>query len=267
MGVGARVETGEIVKDEEVSVPNGDGDRVLRISAAPIRDRDGHITAGIAIFDDITQRARDEAAQRFLAKAGSALIATLDDSSSHQRLAALCAPEVADWCIIAAPGADGLLYNAAVAYARSNESNAENARRFREQLASDPAPPWDIAGALAAGRAQLYPTHDLDYLQRIGASAEFIELVQQLAIRSAIVAPLTARGRTLGLMIWITTGQRRVYDEHDLELAEELARRAALTTDNARLFREAQQARDEAEAANLAKDEFWPSSRTNCARL
>ena len=250
---------GEIIKDEEFVVQNERENRVVRISAAPIRDREGHITAGITIFDDVTQRARDEAAQRFLARAGSALIATLDDSSSYQRLADLCAPEVADWCVIAVPGDDGLLHEAAISYARGEQSDAANAalaRRFRAQLARDLAPPWDLAGALSTGRAQLYPSHDGEHLHRVHASAEFIELIGQLAVRSAIVAPLVARGRTLGLMVWMTTEQNRAYDEHDLELAQELARRAALTSDNARLFREAQQARDEAQAANLAKDEF-----------
>ena len=92
---------GEIIKDEEFVVRNEAGNRVIRITASPIRDRDGRITAGVAIFDDVTQRARDEAAQRFLAAAGNALIATLDASSAHERLAEVCVPEVADWCILA----------------------------------------------------------------------------------------------------------------------------------------------------------------------
>ena len=249
---------GEVVKDEEFQVHTENGNRVIRIAASPVRDRDGKITAGIAIFDDITRRARDEAAQRFLASAGSALIAPLDGSSSHARLANLCVPAVADWCIVAIPGTDGLLYNAEIAHISGADAkdNAEIARRFARQLASDAAPPWDIAGALSTGRAQLYPTHDVEHLQHQNASAIFRELVEQIGTRSAIVAPLVARGRTVGLMIWMTSDSGRTYDEHDLELASELAVRAALTSDNARLFREAQQARDEAQAANLAKDEF-----------
>ena len=71
------------------------------------------------------------------------------------------------------------------------------------------------------------------------------------------MAPLAARGRTLGVMIWISTARSgRGYDALDRDLAEELARRAALAADNARLLRETQQARDEAEGANRTKDEF-----------
>ena len=250
------IERGEVVKDEEVTVPDAEGNRVLRITASPIRDRDGNITAGVSIFDDVTQRAREEAAQRFLASAGSALIATLDASSAHERLANVCVPEVADWCVLAIPDEDGLLRHATIAHLENESENADIARRFQQQLASDPDTPWDISGALSSGRAQLYPAHDIAHLERVSASPEYVQLIQEIGARSAIVAPLEARGRTLGLMIWITTRSGRNYDARDVELAQELARRAALTTDNARLFAQSQMARDEAQAANLAKDEF-----------
>ena len=246
---------GEIVKDEEITISDGAGNRVLRITASPIRDRDGRITAGVAIFDDVTRRARDEAAQRFLAAAGSALIATLDASSAHERLANVCVPEVADWCVLAIPDENGRLHHAAIAHV-DGPNNDEVARQFKAQLAVDPNLPWDVTRVLSSGRAQLYPTHDRESLRAVNASAEYVRIIEQIGARSAIVAPLAARGRTLGLMIWITSSSGRTYDAHDVELAEELARRAALTTDNARLFSEAQLARDQAQAANLAKDEF-----------
>ena len=249
------IEKGEIIKDEEVLIPDAAGSRVLRITATPIRDRDNRITAGVAIFDDVTQRARAEAAQRFLADAGSALIATLDASSAHVRLSRQCVPEVADWCILAVPSEDGLLRNASIAHIEG-DGNAEAAHRFQQRLASDPNVPWDIAGVLSSGRAALYLSHDIEHLYRMNVSREYAQLITEIGARSAIVAPLEARGRTLGLMIWITSASGRVYDAQDVALAEELARRAALTTDNARLFREAQQARDQAEDANRAKDEF-----------
>ena len=256
---------GEIIRGQEIFMTDAQGEtRVVSFTTAPIRDREGHISAAISIFDDVTQRARDEAAQRFLAQAGSALIATLDAVSAHERLANLCVPEVADWCVLAVPGDDGLLHNASIAFPAPNGGsggdepgeNAAIARRFRERLGHDPRVPWDIEGALSSGHARLYPSHDLEHLRALNASEEYVELMGAIEARSAIVAPMAARGRTVGLMIWLTTGNRRLYDEHDVELAEELARRAALTIDNARLFQEAQQARDEAQSANLAKDEF-----------
>ena len=81
-------------------------------------------------------------------------------------------------------------------------------------------------------------------------------MVRRLGFRSYLCIPLTARGRALGVLTLIGTDGHRRYDAADLALAEELARRAALAVDNARLYRAAGQARQEAEAADRAKGRF-----------
>lgn len=65
---------------------------------------------------------------------------------------------------------------------------------------------------------------------------------RELAPSSVIVAPLPARGRTIGSVVFATTRSERRHAEGDAALAEELARRAALAIDNARLYLEAQRA-------------------------
>ncbi|HEX5871396.1 MAG TPA: HAMP domain-containing sensor histidine kinase, partial [Longimicrobium sp.] len=60
--------------------------------------------------------------------------------------------------------------------------------------------------------------------------------------RSFIIAPLTARGRTLGAITLVSTDPRRRFGPAELAVAQEVARRAALTIDNARLYREAREA-------------------------
>jgi signal transduction histidine kinase len=57
--------------------------------------------------------------------------------------------------------------------------------------------------------------------------------------------PLLARGKTIGVISFIATESGKRYDERDLALAEELGRRAGVALDNARLYREARQARDQ----------------------
>jgi signal transduction histidine kinase len=68
--------------------------------------------------------------------------------------------------------------------------------------------------------------------------------------------PLIARGRALGALSFISAESGRRYDRTDLQLAEELGRRAALAADNAALYKASQEARMVAEKANRAKDEF-----------
>jgi PAS domain S-box-containing protein len=67
--------------------------------------------------------------------------------------------------------------------------------------------------------------------------------------KSAIAVPLIARGRTLGALTFAWSESERRYQDVDITLAEELARRAALAIDNARLYRVAQAARNAAEDA------------------
>ncbi len=249
------LEKGEIVRGEEVVVQRGDGSSgVIRLNAAPIRDRDGVITAGVAVFDDVTARARADAAQRFLAEAGSALVATLDERQSYEQLAHLCVPTVTDWCLIAVPGEDGLLSQVAIAHA--NDDKRALVTAFQAALTSDPQLPWEIGDALRGKRAVLYPEHSVEHLLGLSKNSDFTRFMTQIEAQSAIITPLRARGRVLGLMIWIAAESGRHYDDDDLELADEIGRRAALAATNARLYAEAQSARDEAQNANRAKDEF-----------
>jgi signal transduction histidine kinase len=81
-------------------------------------------------------------------------------------------------------------------------------------------------------------------------TAEVLEVRQALGMRSYICAPMTARGRTVGAITFLhTTESDRRYDEADLAVAQELARRAATAIDNAMLYREVVE-------ANQAKSDF-----------
>src|SRR3989442_13155219 len=81
-------------------------------------------------------------------------------------------------------------------------------------------------------------------------------MFRPLARRSWMIVPLIARERVLGAMTFIVTESDRRYGPGDLSLAEAVANRAAAAIDNARLYREAEAARTEAETANCLKDEF-----------
>jgi signal transduction histidine kinase/ActR/RegA family two-component response regulator len=80
--------------------------------------------------------------------------------------------------------------------------------------------------------------------------------LEEQGLRSLMVVPLIARGRALGALSFLSAESGRRYDRTDLQLAEELGRRAALAADNAALYKASQEARLAAEKANRAKDEF-----------
>jgi signal transduction histidine kinase len=63
-----------------------------------------------------------------------------------------------------------------------------------------------------------------------------------LAATSSMILPLVARGRSVGAMCLVSSSPHRRFSATDLSLAQELARRAAVAIDNARLYHEAQEA-------------------------
>jgi signal transduction histidine kinase len=102
--------------------------------------------------------------------------------------------------------------------------------------------------ALREGRSILVPEIRPGMVSQVVLEEEHRLLIDQLEPRSMMTIPLAASGRTIGVLVLCTSGSGRRYATEDLELAEELARRASLAIENARLFhaaRQATSARDE----------------------
>src|SRR5262249_28226017 len=120
----------------------------------------------------------------------------------------------------------------------------------------DPHGPHPAMRALRSGRAEVTDQVADAMLAATARDAAHLEVVRRLGFTSYLCLPLTARGRVLGVLTLIGTDGHRRCDAAARALAEELARRAALAVDNARLYRAARQARQEAEAADRAKGRF-----------
>src|SRR5206468_1702750 len=112
-----------------------------------------------------------------------------------------------------------------------------------------------LAAVLRVGRPRLIEPHEREWQSGVQATSDQREAVAQLGPESIMLLPLVARGRTLGLMSLVAAESGRHYDQRDLLLAEELARRCALAVDNARLYAAAEQALHEANAAVRVRDE------------
>ena len=108
---------------------------------------------------------------------------------------------------------------------------------------------------LRSGEPEFFPELPEEFLeQAIGDDEELREIVDQLGLRSTICVPLTARGRTLGALTLIAAETHPPYTEADFELAMELARRAAVAVDNARLYGEAEKGANAAQALAYVAD-------------
>ena len=223
------------------------------------------LSALVVVSAEVMRRSRGESerlraasvsAERrfaFLAEASSVLGVTLDYEVTLRNVAALVVPFLADWCSVDVIDDDGAVRRIAVAY--GDPTKAELVRAT-ESYPPDPRGVHPRTRVLRTGRSELIAEISDEGLAATANDPEQLRVMREIGYRSAMVVPLSARGQTLGALTLATAESGRRYTAGDLALAEDLARRAALAIDNARLYRSAERARGEAEAANRAKDEF-----------
>src|SRR5690606_8335537 len=102
---------------------------------------------------------------------------------------------------------------------------------------------WGAGAVIRTGEPILTEKISSLLMQESAQNPQHLKAVLNLAPKSAIIVPLRARGRTLGAIALVTDeASGRHYDQDDLKLARELASRAALLVDNARLYAQARAA-------------------------
>src|ERR687893_503118 len=190
----------------------------------------------ISVTEDITERKRIEEAQRFLAEVGASLSSSLDYRTTLARVARLAVPHLADWCVVdILEEEDGSLDRLAVAH--QDPEKVALVHELQKRYPPDPDAPRGVAQVSRTGRSELVPEIPESLLEEAARDAEHRKILRGLGLKSYMIVPLVARGRTLGAISLVSAESGRRYGEADLELAKELARRAALAVDNARLYR------------------------------
>lgn len=193
------------------------------------------------------ERARAEEALRFLAEASAVLASSLDYDATLSSLARLVVPHLADGCIVNV--FEGERVPRQVAITHIDPAQEEQLRSVRHRYPVDPDAPDGIAHALRTGQSQLVSPVTDEWLSGVARDAEHAEALRRIHSSSYMIAPLVAHERVLGAISFFITQSPRRYGPDDLSLAEDLARRAAVAVDNARLYRETQD-------AVRARDEF-----------
>ena len=220
-------------------------------SGAPIRGPDGAIDGVVLVFRDVTEKKREEARRALLADATAALSESLDYEVTLAKVAKLVVPRLADWCLIEVT-VDGRGAAKRLAVAHADEATAERVRELPVRQ-RDPHAAAGIAKVLRTGKSELYAEVSDEIARAAGVDPDQVRALQ---VRSAMIVPLVARGRTVGAIAFACAESGRVYTEDDLGFAEELARRCAVAIENARVYAAEQHARQSADIANRAKDEF-----------
>ncbi len=188
------------------------------------------------IDHDLTRRenARLQKRMAFLAQVGLMLDSSLDYEEALRILADMTVPDLAQLTVIDLLDREGVV-RPAVAAALDPE-DARTLELIREEHPLNPDSAHPVSTALRTGRSVLLPAMQSRFLEEIAEGEEHLQLIRRLQYQSAIVVPLIARQRILGTLSLLRMRDTAVYDEDDLIVAEELARRAAVAVDNARLF-------------------------------
>jgi PAS domain S-box-containing protein len=216
------------------------------IKATPILDRDGRVELAVNIFQDVTELKRKEQDQRLLAEASELISSSLDYATTLNSVARMVVPYLADWCSVHIIGQDETVEQLAVGHA--DPDKVALALELSQKYPPDPHSSFGIYQVVRSGKAALFPEVPEDLIEEVAQDREHYRILRDLGIKSAIMLPLAARDQVLGVLtlIWSESGRR--YHQADVELAKELARRAAVAIDNARLYHKAQQLNEELEA-------------------
>ncbi|MCS6880827.1 MAG: ATP-binding protein [Oscillochloridaceae bacterium] len=235
-------------------------ERPIEGSAAPVRSRSGALIGAVLVFRDVSarraeERAREETLRRereardqaqraerraaFLAQASAILSSSLASEETLQAIARLAIAEVADMCVVFAQEPDGMLRRVVTVHV---DPDLEQQLRALQSLTIDPRSDHPAAIAVRTGQALLNPPIPDALVAAAAADAEHLARLRATLPRSHIVVPLVARGVATGAILLGMSASGRVFTEADIGLVRELAGRAAVALDNARLYEEAQRA-------------------------
>ncbi|MBG1245001.1 PAS domain S-box protein [Nostoc sp. NZL] len=200
---------------------------------------EGTVNGGAFFVVDITERKQAEKRLRYIAQISSLLSTSLDYEETLEQIAKISVPQLADWCSVDILNEDGSIRRLPIAHADS--SKAELARKL-QQYATDYKGASAITRVLQTGQSELISEISDSLLVASTQNQEHLELVRQLGMKSVMIVPLITQGQVLGTITFVTAESNRRYDHTDLTLATDITHRAALAVENARLYRDIQQA-------------------------
>jgi PAS domain S-box-containing protein len=240
-----RALAGQAVRYERL-MPYKDGPpRFVLANLIPDLSQTGQVRGFFSLIEDISERRQAEARLRHLSEASTFLASSLDLEVTLHNAAHALVPQFADWCVIDLLEEGGGIKAAAFAHAEPDKIRW--AKELRERYPVDPKAQAGAPNVIRTGKSEFYPEIPDALLRAAAKNEEELALLRSVGYSSVMVVPLLVRGRTIGAVTLVMTESGRHFNQADLTLAEELARRCAAAIDNARLFQAEQQARALAE--------------------
>jgi signal transduction histidine kinase/GAF domain-containing protein/ActR/RegA family two-component response regulator len=178
--------------------------------------------------------------ERFLAEAARMLAQSLDYAATVRCVVDLAVPAFADWCLVDLLTEDGMSFDR-VAVGHHLAGGDAVARALKQRYPLRQEPQSRVERALLEGRSFLSRDMDEAAVRAVARDEAHLEALLTMRVRSAVVAPMVARGRAIGVLSLLVCA--RNFDQRDLWFGEQLAHSAAAAIDNARLYEAERRAR------------------------
>ena len=198
-----------------------------------------------AYLRDLSERKRLEREQKFLLHASEELASSLDYETTIASIARLAVPDLADWCAVDVIDPDGKIRRVAVAH--EDPEKVSLVQRLEEKYPTDPDATFGVPAVLRSGEPEYVADIPDSLLVQAARDAAHLKALRDLGLKSYLVVPLKARGQIFGALTLVYAESGRRFQESDLALATDLARRIGTSIENARLLEDSEQARHELE--------------------
>jgi PAS domain S-box-containing protein len=206
------------------------------LKATGVRNPAGEIETAVTIIEDVTTAKRTALRMEFLARASQVLASSLDYQQTLRNVAGLAVPRIADWCAVDLFDEEGAREPVAVAHADPGKlAMAEGLRAFEPEELD---PEQGLGLVRRTGEPLLYSDIPDELLVEAAVDDEHLRLLRGVGMRAVLIVPMAARARTIGALTLVSAESGRTFDQGDVEFAQQIAERAALAVENARLYTE-----------------------------
>jgi PAS domain S-box-containing protein len=203
------------------------------LKTTALRSDDGIVLGALTVLDDVTAVKNAEMRTRVLAESGRILSTTLDYHQTLRNVAEVAVPSLADYCAVDLVDEQGLVERTAACH--RDPSKQEVATSLGELAPAHLDQIHPAARVLATGTSELFAEITDSELEAMARDEPHLEALRNLSPRSVMLVPLRVPNRTIGVMTLATDASERRFHPDDVEVAEQLARRAAVAVENSRL--------------------------------
>jgi signal transduction histidine kinase len=239
--------------DHPASWDTAEQEFLLTLSAqfAAALERSRLLNAERASHEELKRRTE---AMRLMADMGSLLSSTLDYEEVLRKLTEVVVPIVADWCAVDVLDSSGRIQRLVAHHA--DPAKGALPLEIERRYPGDPDAPRGVSNVLRTGETEWVPEIPDPLPEGAVRDEDELRSIRQLGLASYVVVPIKARERILGALSLVYSTSRRHYGVEDVAFLEQLAARAAVSVDNALLFREAQRLIEQLDKSNKELDQF-----------